>query len=109
VNDGGNGHRQLPAHSDPVTGVSFSPDGSLLASASLDGLCRVWNVATGQCVRTVMITPTGLAAGPPPPLSSVSFAAGGTHLLLGTMDGNIRIYDAERNSVPKTYGGISNR
>lgn len=30
--------RVLPAHSDPVTAVMFNYDGSLLASAAMDGL-----------------------------------------------------------------------
>jgi COMPASS component SWD3 len=30
--------RSLPAHSDPVTGIDFSPDGTLVVSCSTDGL-----------------------------------------------------------------------
>ena len=41
----------LAGHSKAVTWLSFSRDNSLLASASLDGSLRVWNVWTRQCVR----------------------------------------------------------
>ena len=45
----------LPAHSDPVTGVKFSPDGAILATCSYDGITRLWSVATGACLRTIVL------------------------------------------------------
>ena len=44
--------RTLEGHSYGVWSVVFSPDGSKLASGSLDKIVRVWNVATGQVERT---------------------------------------------------------
>ena len=44
----------LPAHSDPVTAVHFNRDGSLIVSASYDGLIRIWDSADGAApVRRV--------------------------------------------------------
>ncbi len=37
----------LPAHSDPVTAVHFNRDGSLIVSASYDGLIRIWDSSDG--------------------------------------------------------------
>jgi WD40 repeat protein len=42
-----NSHLTLYGHARGVTGVSFSPDDSLIASASLDGTIRLWNVSNG--------------------------------------------------------------
>ena len=40
-------------HTAAVTGVAFSPDGKLLASASADNTIILWNVATGQMLSTL--------------------------------------------------------
>ena len=42
----------LKGHRDRVTSVAFSPLGTLLATTSLDHVARIWNVATGELVRT---------------------------------------------------------
>ena len=41
------GVQTLPAHSDPVTAVHFNRDGSLIVSASYDGLIRIWDSSDG--------------------------------------------------------------
>ena len=45
--------RTLTGHTGQVLGVAFSPDGWLLATASSDGTARVWDMATGGCLRTL--------------------------------------------------------
>ncbi|CAN1170150.1 COMPASS-like H3K4 histone methylase component WDR5A [Linum perenne] len=46
--------RAFPAHSDPVTIVDFDRDGSLIVSRSYDGLCRIWNSGTGNCMKNLI-------------------------------------------------------
>ena len=43
----------LEGHSGPVTLLTFSPKGSLLASGSNDGTVRLWNSATGTIQQTL--------------------------------------------------------
>lgn len=45
----------LLGHSVVVSDVSFNPDGTMLASASLDGTVRLWDPATGQPVGAPLI------------------------------------------------------
>lgn len=46
--------KTLPAHSDPVSAVSFNRDGTLITSSSYDGLIRIWETASGQCIKTLV-------------------------------------------------------
>ena len=52
--------REFPEHSRGPYQIAFSPDGSLLASASDDGTLRLWNMGTGVNVKTI---PNGHEAG----------------------------------------------
>mmetsp|Transcript_68539 Transcript_68539/g.157458 ORF Transcript_68539/g.157458 Transcript_68539/m.157458 type:complete len:207 (-) Transcript_68539:157-777(-) len=40
-------------HRDRISHVAFSPDGKQLASASLDGVCKVWDTETLELERTI--------------------------------------------------------
>jgi serine/threonine protein kinase len=66
----------LRGHTDAMTAVCFSPDGSRLASASHDGTVKVWDAAAGRETRT-------LAAHAPGQLYAVCFSPDGARLASG--------------------------
>nr|WP_242614306.1 WD40 repeat domain-containing protein [Actinomadura roseirufa] len=43
----------LDGHTDAVRNLAWSPDGALIATASRDGTCRLWDAATGGPVRVL--------------------------------------------------------
>jgi COMPASS component SWD3 len=96
--------RSLPAHSDPVGGVDFVRDGTLIVSCSHDGLIRVWDTATGQCLRTLVHEDNAS-------VSSVIFSPNGKYILAWTLDSCIRLwnYIEGKGKCVKTYQGHVNK
>ena len=50
-----NGCKNFLGHTDEVTSVDISPDGTKIASGSLDKTVRLWNVKTGKCERILKL------------------------------------------------------
>ncbi|KAL5320452.1 hypothetical protein ACEPPN_011257 [Leptodophora sp. 'Broadleaf-Isolate-01'] len=93
--------KTLPAHSDPVGGVDFIRDGTLVCSCSTDGLIRVWDTATGQCLRTLVHEDN-------PQVTTVRFSPNGRYILAFTLDSCVRLWDYVSGTCKKTYQGHVN-
>lgn len=77
--------RTIAAHAEPVTTLDFTPDSTLLASGSFDGLIRVWDVDGGRCVKT-------LADDNIAPIGSLIFTPNGKFVMAAGLDGRIRLW-----------------
>ena len=93
---------QLLAKRTFVWQVSFNRDGTLIASSSYDGLCRVWDTATGQCLKTLICDENN------PPVSYVTFSPNGKYILAATLDNKLKLWNYADGKCLKTYEGHTN-
>ena len=68
-----------------VHSPSFSPDGSLVVTASADKTARIWRVETGECIHMLQ--------GHDEWVRSAMFNPDGAHIVTTSLDGTVRIWD----------------
>ena len=84
-------------HTASVMSIAYSPDGSQIATASLDRTARLWDTSSGKELA-VFIGHTEAAI-------CVAFSADGEHLATGAEDGTARIWETEQpNEFPSFVG-----
>jgi len=79
-------------HSNEVLSFAFSPDGKTLATGSVDRTMKLWDMATGTELRTIL----GHGAW----VTSLHFSADGQYLLSGDSDGLIKMWDLAAKEMP---------
>ncbi len=86
------------AHSDTIFGLAFSPDGQQLASCGADRFMKVFDVSTGQLVRTF--------EGHTHHVLSVAWRADGRILATGGADKVVKLWNAADGSQVRTIQGF---
>ena len=99
--------RVLPGHIGGAWNVTFSPDGTLLASAGRDHAVRLWDVETGELVREFLDHTTWVIG--------VDFSPDGRWLVTGesgssaddrfTVQARMQLWDVETGELLRVYEG----
>ena len=79
--------------------MAFSPDGSLLASGSLDSTVRLWNISSGTERRVLK--------GHSQSVRSVAFSRDGTTLASGSNDATVYLWDVSSGTERDVLKGHS--
>jgi WD40 repeat protein len=79
--------RTIKGHADCIYGLSFSPDGKMLATSSYDKLIKLWDVETGKEIRTLKDHIDAIYA--------LAFTPDGKRLVSGAADRTVKIWNVE--------------
>ena len=89
--------RTLYGHKKEVTSIAFASDGRRLASASLDGTVKLWDVTTGAEQLSIDHDPFEVF--------SVAFSSDDTRIVTGGSDNKISLWDARSGDLLTDLGG----
>jgi WD40 repeat protein len=90
--------RVLPGKEKYVFGLAYSPDGRLLASGEANGVIRLWDVASGTCIRELPARSVGA-------IVCLAFCSDGRRLAAGCGDHAVRVWEVESGRLLRTLSG----
>ena len=87
----------LSGHADAVEAVAWSPDGTLLVSASKDHTVRLWGRVNGQALATL--------SGHADAVEAVAWSPDGRYLASVSLDETVRLWDTTTRQALATLSG----
>ena len=95
--------RSFTAHDGDINDVAFHPDGTLVATAGVDGATRVWDSTTGEVVRSIE-SPADDGAG----AWGLAFSADGSLIAAAwPRDGVVKVMDLASGLIVKEITSVS--
>ena len=95
----GNTVHKLEGHKESVCSIAFNFDGTLLATAALDGGIRVWNTTNGELVQAL--------EGPEEDIHWISWHPKGNVILAGSADMLVWMWMATTGDCMQVFSGHS--
>lgn len=87
----------LDGHKESIVAVGFNHDGSLLASADMNGVVKIWNSETGSCLLDL--------EGPSSEIEWLSWHPFGNVLLAGSADTTTWMWNASNGTCLQVFSG----
>ncbi|MBI5282179.1 MAG: TIR domain-containing protein, partial [Candidatus Solibacter usitatus] len=84
-------------HSGVVTSCAWSPDGARVVSGSSDTSVKIWDAASGACLRTL--------CGHESPVTTCAWSPDGARVVSGSWDHSVKIWDAASGACLLTLSG----
>ncbi len=83
--------RELQGHSQFISSVAFSPDGTRIVTGSGDGTAKVWDAQTGSPLLDLKVHSDLVL--------SVAFSPDGTRIVTGSLIRTAKVWDAQTGSL----------
>lgn len=97
----------LAGHLSDVDALAFHPNGLYLATSSSDGSARIWDCASGDCVR-LLLGASGASGGAPVHSSAVAALAwspSGRYVATGDSGGAVAVWDVTSGAAVARFRG----
>lgn len=88
---------ELLGHTDTIGVISFSHDGSMLATGGMDGRVKIWNPLDGSCIRTL--------EGPGESIEWLKWHPRGNVILAGSADFTVWMWLAQTGACMQVFTG----